>query len=105
MTLRILTLAVAQLFDLATFSLMVGRHGIRAEGNPLVARLFTTSGLELLTLGKVALIVLIASLVVAATAAAAGPSWRRALVGGMPLAVGIAAGLIGGITNAASYLA
>jgi hypothetical protein len=53
-------------------------------------------------IAKIALVTLIMALAVAA--AVRGGQGRWALVGGMPLALGIAAGLIGGITNAAVIL-
>ena len=43
--LRLATLALAQAIDLATFSMMVARHGAAAEANPLVNDLFVTLGM------------------------------------------------------------
>ena len=99
---RLVTLAIAQAFDLATFSVMVRDHGVRAEANPLVQSLFVSLGTPAVVVAKIALVTLIAALVVAA--AVRGGRGRWAVVGGMPLALGIAAGLIGGITNAAVIL-
>lgn len=100
--LRLATLALAQALDLATFSVMVGRHGAGAEANPLVGDLFGSFGMPAVALAKVALVVLIGALSVVAL------SERRpgvaALIGGLPLALAITAGLIGGITNAATIL-
>ena len=42
---RLAALLAAQLFDFGTFTLMVGRHGIVAELNPLVAQGFVAFGL------------------------------------------------------------
>ena len=55
-----------------------------------------------MVIAKVALVTLIISLGVAA--AVRGGKGRWAAVGGLPLALGIAAGLIGGISNAAVLL-
>ena len=99
---RLVTLAIAQAFDFATFSVMMGAHGVGAEANPLVKSLFLNLGTPAVVVAKIALVTLIGALVVAA--ALRGGQGRWALVGGMPLALGIAAGLIGGITNAAVIL-
>jgi hypothetical protein len=100
--LRFVTLAIAQAFDFATFSAMVGAHGPAAEANPLVQSIFLTLGTPAVVAAKVALVVLIVALGTAAYVR--GGTGRWAVVGGMPLALGIAAGLIGGITNAAVLL-
>lgn len=102
MGLRVLTLFLAQTLDLATFTVMVARHGPTAEANPIVSDLFSTFGMPAIILVKLALIVLVAALALAA--AGRGGNRMAALVGGLPLAVGITAGLIGGITNAATFL-
>lgn len=110
MALRLVTLFLAQALDLWTFALMVARYGIVAEANPLVANLFSSVGLPALVAGKLALIVAIGALVIAG-AAFAEPTrtghvsvrtW--AVVRGVPLALAIAAGLIGAITNTANIL-
>ena len=101
--LRIATLFLAQAFDYATFSLMVARLGPNAEGNPLVGHMFGSFGLPALAAAKLSLVVLIGALTIASMAR----EQRRgvwAVVGGLPLALAIAAGLIGGITNAAVIL-
>ncbi len=95
---RLATLLAAQLFDFGTFTLMVGRHGIAAELNPIVAQGFEIYGLPVLILTKLALVVLLASIVVLLTRD--GPS-RRA-VPGLAAFVTICAvigGLVGGISN------
>ena len=102
MILRFATLIVAQAFDFATFHRMVGTWGVAAEANPLVQGLFLTFGTPAVVIAKVALVTLIISLGVAA--AVRGGKGRWAAVGGLPLALGIAAGLIGGISNAAVLL-
>ena len=100
--LRLATLALAQAIDLATFSMMVARHGAAAEANPLVSDLFATLGMPAVIIAKAALVLLIGALCLAAGARGGRGVW--ALVGGVPLALAIAAGLIGGITNTAVLL-
>lgn len=99
---RLVTLAIAQAFDFATFSVMVREYGSHAEANPIVQSLFVSLGTPAVVIAKIALVTLIMALAVAA--AVRGGEGRWALIGGMPLALGIAAGLIGGITNAAVIL-
>ena len=101
--LRIATLFLAQALDYATFSLMVGRVGPHAEANPLVSGMFGSLGLPALAVVKLSLVVLIGALSIAAMARERpGRVWP--IVGGLPLALAIAAGLIGGITNTAAIL-
>jgi hypothetical protein len=97
-----MTLALAQSFDLVTFWVMTRRLGPTAEANPIVADLLEGSGLTAVVVAKVALILLVAALAVAAAAQGRRGVW--AMVGGLPLAIAVAAGLIGGITNAATFL-
>ena len=100
--LRLTTLALAQALDLVTFRIMVAAHGAAAEANPIVSDLFLTHGLLGVVIGKIALVVLIGALSVAATTSGRKGAWS--VVGGLPLALGIAAGLIGAITNTANLL-
>jgi hypothetical protein len=100
--LRLATLFLAQAFDLATFSVMVSRHGLAAEANPIVSDVFDSYGMPAVVMLKLALVLLIGALVVAAAARGGRGHW--AMIGGLPLAFAIAAGLIGGITNTAAYL-
>ena len=97
---RLAILALAQGLDLVTFVLMVARHGPSAEANPLVAGLFLGLGLPALVVAKIALVVLVGSLRVASVARGGHGVW--APVGGVPLAMAIGAGIIGGISNAAT---
>ena len=103
MVLRLVTLALAQGLDLVSFQVMVRLHGPGAEANPLVADLFEVNGLGALVVLKIALVVLVAALAVAGMSQ--GGRWTRGLIGGVPLAIAIAIGLIGGITNASTILA
>jgi hypothetical protein len=102
MVLAVITLTVAQLFDLGTFVRMVAGHGAGSEANPLVRSLLLDYGLPMLAVAKVAAL----SLVVAVVAHLAGRSAQvehRRLVAGL-LAVAILAGLVGGWSNAAVML-
>jgi hypothetical protein len=103
MGLRVVTLFLAQSFDLATFSIMVARHGAGAEANPVVSDIFDSYGMPAVVIVKFALIIGVAALALAASGQGSRKLWG--FVGGLPVAVAIAAGLIGGITNAATYLA
>ena len=100
--LRLSTLFLAQAIDLATFSVMVARHGAAAEANPLVNDLFYSYGMPAVVLAKLALVLLVGALCVASTSRGGRGVW--AIIGGLPLALAIAAGLIGGITNTATFL-
>lgn len=99
---RLATLFAAQLFDFGTFSVMVGRHGILAELNPVVAGGFVLFGMPFLALAKIILVVLVGSIVVLL-----GRQERRGrfLISSLAAAVtvlAVAGGLLGGISNAAA---
>lgn len=97
----VLTMSVAQLLDLATFEVMMRRAGAGAEANPLVAALYAAHGLPIVAIAKVALVSLVAAVAaVLARAPASAHLARLALV--VLLATGIAAGLVGGMTNTAA---
>jgi hypothetical protein len=100
--LRLATLFLAQALDLATFSVMVARHGARAEANPIVSDLFASYGMPAVVIAKLALVLLVGALSVAAWSQHRRGVWS--VVGGVPLALAIAAGIIGGITNTAALL-
>ena len=100
--LRLATLALAQAFDLATFSVMVTKYGATAEANPLVSDMFVSYGMPAVVLAKLALVVLVGALSVAAFSKGRRGVWS--VVGGLPLALAIAGGIIGGITNTATFL-
>ncbi len=100
--LRLATLFLAQAVDLATFSVMVARHGPTAEANPIVSDLFHSYGMPAVVIVKVALVVLVGALSVAAAERERRGVWS--MIGGLPLALAITAGIIGGITNAAAFL-
>ena len=88
-------LALAHFFDYASFLVLLGRHGLAAEANPIVVRIAEEAGLPGLTLAKIATVAFAAAL-----ALVIAPRRRR--LSFALLVFGIAAGLIGGITNVAS---
>jgi hypothetical protein len=96
--LRLAALLAAQLFDYGTFTLMVERQGIRAELNPIVAHGFAAFGLPIIALAKLALVVLIGSIIVvlAQDRTASPRTMRMATFVTMLAVVG---GMIGGISN------
>lgn len=96
--LRLAALFAAQLFDYGTFTLMVQRHGIHAELNPIVAHGFATFGLPIVALAKLALIMLVGSIIVvlAHDRTASRTTTRVATFVAM---LAVASGLIGGISN------
>jgi hypothetical protein len=91
----ITVLALAQFFDYATFLLLIGRHGLAAEANPIVVRIAQSTGIPGLTLAKVLTVVFAASLMILIAP-------RRRWLGYGLLAFGVAAGLVGGVSNIAS---
>lgn len=96
---RLAALLAAQLFDFGTFTVMVSRHGIVSETNPIVAQGFIAFGLPLVAVAKGALVLLVGSiLVILGRAWAASPSTRR--VATSVALVAVASGLLGGISNA-----
>jgi hypothetical protein len=88
-------LVAAHVFDYVTFLVMTGRHGLNAELNPIVVALADSVGLPGLTVAKVASVVLLASVVTVLM-----PHRRKWAT--MILAIGIAVGIVGGISNIAS---
>lgn len=95
---RLAALLAAQLFDFGTFTLMIGKHGIAAEVNPIVAQGFAVFGMPVLVVAKIALVVLLASIVVLLTRDQ--PS-RRAIPGlaAFITIMAVLGGMIGGISN------
>jgi hypothetical protein len=88
-------LALAHLFDYASFLVMVGRHGLAAEANPIVVHLAEELGLPGLTLAKIATVAFAALLMTLIA-----PRRRRVAMG--VLMFGIGAGLLGGFSNIAT---
>ena len=102
MVLAILTVTVAQLFDLGTFIRMVGGHGAEVEANPLVHYLLTEFGMPMLVVAKVAALSLVVA-VIAQLAGRAAQLEHRRLVATL-IGAAIVAGLIGGWSNATVML-
>jgi hypothetical protein len=92
----LMTMTVAQFFDLGTFVAMFRRLGPVAEANPLVAGLVGDYGIPVLAFAKLTLIVLIASITVILRGRAGILDQRLAAV---VLGAAILAGVIGGGTN------
>ena len=96
--LRLAAVLAAQLFDYGTFTIMVERHGIHAEANPIVAGGFAMYGLPLVAVAKLALVVLLGSVIVVlgrdGSSRVAAPRLATLIT---VLAVG--GGLLGGISN------
>jgi hypothetical protein len=96
---RLAALLAAQLFDFGTFTVMIARHGIEAETNPIIAQGFMAFGWPLVAVAKGALVVLVGSiLVILGRAWAAAPATRK--VATSVALVAVASGLVGGISNA-----
>ena len=88
-------LIIAHAADYATFVLMVARHGLTTELNPIVVSIANEYGLALLTVAKFATVLLVAAtfLVVGRT---------RPRVAAAVLAVGVFVGGIGTLSNIAT---
>lgn len=85
-------LAAAQLFDYVSFMVMIERHGLAAELNPIVVTIHQNVGMIGLTVTKAAAVVFLA-----ATATLLMP--RRPMVAFGVLIVGIILGVAGGVSN------
>ena len=97
---RLAALFAAQFFDLGTFSLMVGRHGVAAEVNPIVAQGFADWGMVLVVVAKLALVLLVGSIVVLL---AGHPTRRVSLsLAAVVTVTAVAAGFTGGVSNLAT---
>jgi hypothetical protein len=86
----------AHLFDYVTFLMLMARHGLAAEANPIVVRIAETAGVPGLTLAKLATVGFAAFLVVLIK------PQRRKLAYAL-LAFGVLAGVVGGVSNVASF--
>lgn len=97
---RLAALFAAQFFDLGTFTLMVNRHGVAAEANPLIAQGFADWGLILVVVAKLALVVLVGSIVVLL---AEHPTRRSSLgIAAVVTVAAVVAGFTGGVSNLAT---
>jgi hypothetical protein len=88
-------LALAHFFDWASFLVMIARHGLGAEANPIVVTLFEESGVPGVTLAKLATVAFAAMLAVLLA-----PKRRRMAM--VLITFGVAAGLVGGFSNVAT---
>jgi len=88
-------LVLAHLFDWASFLVMVARHGLGAEVNPIVVTLAHEAGVPGLTLAKMATVAF-----AALAAVVIAPRRRRMAL--VLLTFGVAAGVVGGISNITS---
>jgi hypothetical protein len=96
---RLAAILAAQLFDFATFMIMVKLHGIDAELNPLVASGFESGGFPGLFVAKLALIVLVSSTIVIIGRGAA-PRTMGARLAAAVTVIAVCAGVFGGFSNA-----
>jgi len=90
----VLTMSVAQLFDLATFFTMVHRLGPASEANPLVGLMFGLYGFPMVAVAKVAMLAL-----VMAIGAILLRRRRTAPLTAVIMVAGTVIGLMGGISN------
>ena len=88
-------LIAAHTMDYGTFLVMVVRHGLTMEANPLVAALAEQYGLVLLTAAKVAAVLLVAATFM--HLARSHPRAARSVLG-----VGIVVGTFGAFSNVIS---
>ena len=85
-------LSLAQLFDYVSFMVMIERHGLAAELNPIVVALAENLGLVGLTLVKVGAVAFLGFSVLLLMP-------RRPHVAVGVLSVGVILGVIGGVSN------
>lgn len=102
MSLAVVVVTAAQLLDLGTFVRMVALHGAAAEANPLVSHLLTGQGLPFVAVAKIAALALVVATIVVLAGRDGAASHRRLVA--MITFAAIAAGLVGGWTNAATIL-
>jgi hypothetical protein len=91
----VLTMAVAQLFDLATFVEMVRRIGPTAEANPVVTLAYDADGLPMVAVLKIVLVAFASASVAVLRAGIAHPRLAAGVV-----VMGILFGVLGGLSNA-----
>lgn len=95
MTVALVVLIAAHAFDYVTFLVMTAKHGMVAEANPVVIGLAEQFGLPGLTIAKLGSVAFLAAVVILATP-------QRKKIAGVLVAIGITAGMVGGISNVAS---
>ena len=91
----IATLIVAHLADYTTFLVMVMRHGLGTELNPIVVTIAADHGLALLTLAKAAAVLLVASVFI--VVGRTRPRMAAAVLG-----IGVIIGGVGAFSNIAT---
>jgi Domain of unknown function (DUF5658) len=96
--LRVSSLVAAQFFDFGTFTIMIWRHGIAAEGNPIVAHGFVDYGWPIIVLSKLALTILVGAVIVVLDRRDRWGQAGRSLATVVTL-IAVFAGLIGGLSN------
>ncbi len=89
-------LALAHVFDYTTFLVMTSRHGLAAELNPVVIAVAQAFGVPGLTVAKTASVLVLALATIML--------WRlhHNRVAASLLALGIFAGILGGVSNLAT---
>lgn len=85
-------LILAHVADYTTFLIMVARHGLGAELNPIVAAIHDEWGLALLTVAKFATVLLVAAVFLIVVR-------ERPRVAGSVLAFGVFIGALGAYSN------
>jgi hypothetical protein len=88
-------LLAAHVFDWASFLIMIARHGLGAEANPIVVTLVEETGVPGVTLAKLATVGFAALLAVLIA-----PKRRRIAMA--LLSFGAIVGLLGGLSNVAT---
>jgi hypothetical protein len=94
--LGITVLAIAHFFDYATFVMLISRHTLAAEANPVVVSIFKQTGIGGLTIAKIFTVVLAASMTIVIW-----PRYPR--LAAILLTFGVVAGLFGALSNVASF--
>jgi len=85
-------LILAHVADYATFLVMVARHGLGSEANPIVATIFDDWGLALLTAAKFATVLLVAAVFLVSVK-------ERPWIATGVLAFGVLIGALGAVSN------
>jgi hypothetical protein len=98
MGLALLAVTIAQMLDLGTFVRMVGLHGASVEGNPIVAHLLEGFGLPFVAVAKVAVLSVVVAVIVVLAGRDEGVRHRR--LAATVAAIAVAAGIVGGVSNA-----
>ena len=95
---RLASLVAAQMFDFGTFTIMVDRHGVLSEGNPLVAQGFALFGMPVMAVLKIALIFLLAAVIVLLDRGR-DVARRSPRLAASVAVTAVLAGLLGGVSN------